>query len=363
MKIALKNTLRNIKTLIIVAMVATISTVFIMTFGHSITLHEEELAMSYEQFEVKAYVTGATANAVPKLSIADAEKITSSGFVAQFGLMAEYKLSKYEILRGVNNIKIDPSLERFLTSVVWKEGYDVSIFEGCELVCLVPAGINVLPGEQIEVSIYGETIPLIVAGTYGSGRQSAFDVNIYYCPVATLKKICMDYGEEFTYCAMEMILCNLPQLDLFKAQMSEVGLNRGSARIIINDAQMQKITGEMQHQIVIMKVIFSVLLMIVSAIAFIISVLLLRGRRREAAVMRSLGVSQVRIMYIFVIEGCIQTSLGVLFGGMLVMTFWESMTLQARYILLVWFSFIIGDLLAALKISSVNVFTAMTEKE
>lgn len=363
MRFAVRNLIRNWRLGLITVAVSAAAALFLMAFCHSIDLYRSKLQASYDALEVTAEVVGAHAGEKPRLSEKTCQTILDSGFVGSYSIMAEYRIEDYELLRGVNNLQIDPSLERALSSVVWAEGYDIGFLQQNDRACLVPSGWNVEPGAQLEILFFDRVVPFTVAGTYGTGKLGPYDVKIYYCPVSVLQQLYLDAEKEFSYCAMEMDLCKLEKLDAFKKQMRAAGLNSGAAQLVINDTQLQTVTAQLRRQVRLLQTLRPVLLALVAAIGFWLIFLLLKGRRREAAVMRSLGVKRHRVFCILMLETAIQAVLGTALGGGAAWVAFEKTVSHLTDLLLLLSCFTAGGACAVWQVSGSNAFTVMKAKE
>ena len=362
MKLSFRNFFRNRRVSLIAVAVVTVLSVFLLIFSNSIASYQEELAESYRVLSATARIKAAKSGNKPALNLDAYQTILDSGFVAEYTVMADHRLMGNDVLRGLNDPKADPSLRDRIEDTEWVEGYDVSIFTGAEMVCLVPYVYELEYGDTWDVQVGGKTYTLSIAGTYGwfSGYEDGL---VYYCPVDTLKAIYEDAGEDFTYSGFEMELQNLPKLDAFKELLRQLALDSGDTRVVINDSRLQSITSQLKRQIRLLETLLPVLLALVAGVSFGLSFLLLRGRKREAAILRSLGMRRSSVFAALEGEIALQALLGLLIGAGIGFSTLGAQALQPKYMAALLICYLLGGGFAAWKISGINVFNIMTARE
>lgn len=362
MKLSFRNFFRNRRVSLIAVAVVTVLSVFLLIFSNNIASYQAELAESYQVLSATTRIKAAKSGNKPALEVDAYQTILDSGFVAEYTVMADHCLMGNDVLRGLNDPKADPSLRDRIEDTEWVEGYDVSIFTGSEMVCLVPYVYQLEYGDTWDVQVGGKTYTLTIAGTYGwfSGYEDGL---VYYCPVDTLKAIYEDAQEEFTYSGFEMELQNLPKLDDFKELLRQLALDSGDTRVIINDSRLQSITSHLKRQIRLLETLLPVLFALVAGVSFGLSFLLLRGRKREAAVLRSLGMKRTAVFASFLFENLLQAILGLLISCVIGWQAFGSGALQPNYLAALLGCYLLGGAVAVWKISGVNVFNIMTARE
>lgn len=363
MKYSLRSFWRNRRVSLISIAVVLVSALFLMIFFNSIATYKEELWASYSALKASAHITASDSSEKPKLSVETYQAILDTGFPVDHGVMADHAISDKDVLRGVNGPDIDPSLRDCIDDVTWADGYDRSVFDGDAMVCLMPNDWQTDYGDTWECWIGENAYTFTVAGIYGNKFSSKDNGSVYYCPVKTLKAIYEAEGQTFTYCGMEMDLQNLAELDDFKAQMRKLELDSGETRMVINDSQLQTVTSQLKRQVRLLETLLPILLMLIAAIGFGSSFLLLRGRRREAAVLRSLGMKRVAVFASLLFENLLQAVLGLLVGCLIGWFAFGSGALQPKYLAALLGCYLLGGSVAVWKISGVNVFNIMTARE
>ena len=160
-----------------------------------------------------------------------------------------------------------------------------------------------------------------------------------------------------------MRLGNLRDLDRFKEQMRQLGMDKGTAVLVINDALLREVTTQLGRQIRLLEGVLPILLLLVAGIGFGLSFLLLQGRKKEAAVLRSLGMRRGQVAGVFLTESAARALAGVVLGGALAWAILGATAFQPGYLALVLVCFLLGGAAAVWKISGINVFTILTARE
>lgn len=363
MKMAFRNFVRNQKVTLICIAAVLAMVAFLMVFTNSIRINQASLDDAYDNLEVKAHIAASTALSDPYLEEERYRAIVESGFVAEHAAMVRFKQSGSTTLRGVTDPSIDSMLEEALLFTTWQDGYDENILLGDQSVCLAPADSGLELGEQKDFYLIEKEsiVSLTVVGLYELGYSSG--ANAYYCSIDWLLAVCHEMGIPVHYNALEMRLDNLRQLNVFKNQMKELGMDTGGAILIVNDALLREVTSQLNRQIRLLESVLPILLALVAGIGFGLSFLLLRGRKKEAAVMRSLGMQRWQVAGVFLTEAAIQALTGTLVGGLLSYIVLDATVFQMKYLTLVLACYLLGGAAAVWRISGVNVFNIMSARE
>lgn len=364
MKMAFRSFVRNRRVTLIAIAAVMAMTAFFAVFTNSIRVNQASLDDAYDNLEVRAHITASTVQADPYLEEERYQAIMDSGFVAEHAAMVRFKQrDSSNTLRGVSDPSIDSMLVEALQYTEWQEGYDESALRGDQPVCLAPASSGLELGEQREFFLIDQenTVSLTVVGLYELGYSNS--ARAYYCSLDWLVDTCHRMEVPVHYNALEMRLGGLRQLDVFKTKMQELGMDSGGAILVINDALLREIVSQLSRQIRLLESALPVLLALVAGIGFGLGFLLLRGRKKEAAVMRSLGMRRMQVAGIFLTETAAQALAGTLAGGLAACVVLGAASFQLKYLLLVLVCFLLGGAAAVWKISGVNVFNIMTERE
>ena len=170
-------------------------------------------------------------------------------------------------------------------------------------------------------------------------------------------------GLSFNYSGLDLVFARLAELETFKAAMQEAGLHTGEARLRIDDTLMQQTTGQLKQQISLLQGLLPVLLILTATIGFGLSFLLLRGRKKEAAILRSLGMRRHRVFVILLAESILQALAGSLLGTLTALLFVGPDVFNGVCIAALLASYLIGGAAAIWKLAGINVFTIMTARE
>ena len=364
MKYVWKMLIRNKRiTLAAVAAVAAL-TFFLSVFTSSIQSSREQLRRIYEVITVTARVAGYNTGVNASIGEELYRSILDSGFIKAHWALIQNKTEQQDLLRALNKTALVPDLEGWEPYIIWQEGYDITALEGDARVCLAPRSLELELGETVTLPLGGEYrklhMELTVVGLYGKEYRSADELDVYYCPLTAMEDFLRENQQEITYNILEMELQKLDRLGDFKTQMTELGLEKGSARLTVNDALLQQVTAKFRQHIRLLNTLLPVLLTIVAGIGFGLSFLLLRGRKREAAVLRSLGTRRGQVFGMFLSETALQALLGTLLGGGLAWAALGKTAFQLQYLSLVLCCFLLGGAAAVWQLAKANVFTVMT---
>ncbi|MBR5536586.1 MAG: hypothetical protein IKU58_01640 [Clostridia bacterium] len=363
MKYAWKTVIRNWRITLAAVLAVTALTFFLSVFTGSIQNSREQLARIYEVTTVTARVAGYSGGAGASIEEEICRAILDSGFVKDHEALIQNKTARQDILRALSAPRLVPDFEGWVPYITWLDGYDISVLEGQEAVCLAPLSLELELGSTVVVplgGVYrGQTMELTVVGLYGKEYRSADEEDTYYCPLGAMEVFLRENQQKITYNILEMELQKLDKLGEFKAQMSKLGLEKGSARLTVNDALLQQVTAKFRQHIRLLNTLLPVLLAVVAGIGFGLSFLLLRGRKKEAAVLRSLGTRRRQVFGIFLLESAIQASLGTLLGGLLASGAMGKSAFAPQYLALVLICFLLGGAAAVWQLAKANVFTVM----
>ena len=145
--------------------------------------------------------------------------------------------------------------------------------------------------------------------------------------------------------------------------MKELMLDGGFNRLVVNDALLIGVTTQLQRHIRLLKALLPLLFALVAAIGFGLSFLLLRGRRREAAVMRSLGESRGRVFCVLLMETALQAVFGTALGALAALLVTGTRAVNPATLALVFACYLPGGAAAVFRLTRVNVLGLMTAKE
>lgn len=270
------------------------------------------------------------------------------------------------ILRRILTISSDDALLQPGVSVEFFDGWDEDALKTDKLVCLIPEKIAAICGDTISIQPYSQVpqelkIIGIVHGT---------DSNIIYCPLDMLFDNVQDMIYIIESCSFS--IRDNSQLDKAKEEIYKIfcepsllakkdGLTFG---VIINDEVYLETLNKLESNISMLKILLPVLLLICCCIGFFTSFLSTKGRIKEFAVMRCIGLSRKKVfasvfeefIYLSVVGGAIGFASGLIFEPVLQL----STILKALLVILIYLA---GASISVLRICNVNVMNLMKEGE
>lgn len=263
-------------------------------------------------------------------------------------------------------------------AIFWNEGYDSSVFGGEELVCLIPEAMAEiidmleLPTEFLSLFLpadfalfgtdYEGEIPII--GTYSSENETTI-----YLPWEAYQMICVNHSRSQGADALYATLRDNSELERFREAAlkyfvepdpdyaARVDVDGFYFALDINDSKLQQADLTLRNSMRVNEMV-TMLVFILSALAgFLIGFLVIRSRKREITLMRTMGCSNGRIYLEFALEQLICLVIGVLVGGGY--TMWNPIDKLAIFAV-VAFAGLSAALIVFLKM---NLLSTMKEEE
>lgn len=239
-------------------------------------------------------------------------------------------------LTGITSMQAETSLwaENGCT-IFWSDGWDDGIFAGEQSVCVLPQEFvseleNMeLPVDRLSLCIdaeyeyesdyFGE---LEIAGIY-QGKSA----NTIYCPWKTYVTILRSRGRFETADSLRAVLKNNQDLKALRERAAEwfsepdpnaagmEEINGYYLALDINDSQLEQAKTNLSNSISVNRIaVFLVFLMSVGAGA-LVGFLMIRNRRREIVLMRSIGTPNRQIYCSFALEQMMCVIFGAVIGG------------------------------------------------
>ncbi len=269
-------------------------------------------------------------------------------------------------LRRILSIDSDPALHEVEgAAVTFEEGWTEAALREREQVCLVSSDLKT-GDDSITISqTQGQKIDLHIIGTVTGGPG-----NTIYCPyfmpytegesVAFMTDSCSfdirdndrleETREEIYKWFVEPDLSN--QMD---------GLTFG---VLVQDEIYQNTLSEIRDNLSMLRLLQPVLFVICGGIGFFASYLATRGRTKEFAVMRCIGMSRVRVFGLVVAELVLLALIGAVLGTAVGFGMEEQVQSSAlAKAALITGIFILGAAIAAVRITGVNVMKLMKTED
>ncbi|MBE6989491.1 MAG: FtsX-like permease family protein [Ruminococcaceae bacterium] len=176
-------------------------------------------------------------------------------------------------------------------------------------------------------------------------------------------------ADSATFSTCRFTLSSAVHLEATRDALSRAGFgwpgHIGASRtaLVLRDASFIKTTENLNRSISMGRVMLSMIFLVVTLLGFIISWLMVNGRKREFALMRGLGVGRGRLFFSFFWEQALLCLAGCLLGCVALVWCFAGGTLQwvapAAYLL----CYLIGCAVSVRLISHVNLIALLTDKE
>lgn len=286
------------------------------------------------------------------------------------------------MLVGITSLKIAQELwpENGCT-IFWNEGFDASIFGEKALVCIIPQALvkELTEGQEeggqvekipVELKLgdfypYHPTQPgdysgiMQVAGIYAGGDQKTV-----YCSWLTLMGIWDEMGQMETATAIHATLKNNDQLDQLRqaaaaAELAESDPNAdptdSALALDIDDSKLRQADLTLRNSLRVNQLSALLVFVLSAGASFLIGFLMIRSRKREISLMRTMGTPNWHIYLSFAAEQMACVLVGILLGTI---TYVSQPPRQLALFAGVYFLGLSGALLIFLR---KNLLTTITE--
>ena len=247
-------------------------------------------------------------------------------------------LGRYVYVIGVSSLYLVPELtEDYGGSITWVDGYDESVLASKEWVCLVPEGFTD-KSELLMEFTYKDPVTeekftteekFAIVG-YTTSRGSA---EFIYCPYNTLAKILSKIHAPYDLIGIGAMMNDNNRLDEVQvvadhwfARPNQTGQETPWGHygyeyypyaLRIDDGLLKNLDATMKQNMTINRLSALAIFCIAAGAGFLIGFLLIRARKREINLMRTLGSSHFDIYLGFAAEQLACVLAGIVLGGAL----------------------------------------------
>ena len=219
-----------------------------------------------------------------------------------------------------------------------------------------------IPDSYAKRIINNEMIPAFSRGDYFAGVDNACTV------LMQLASGEIDAPRETTGSGSSMwivLFLILFLIILFRGKNNRKGRrNNGNNRVtvVLNDHIFNQTVQALNRYITLGQILFPVLFILMGVLGFVVSWLMVNGRRMEFAIMRGLGASRGRVFCSFFLEQGALALLGCILGG-LVLTIagagWAGWLAATGFLV----CYLIGCALAVLAVGRTQLMSLLSERE
>ena len=240
------------------------------------------------------------------------------------------------LLTGITSTSIEPKLwpENGCT-IFWNENADSSFFGGNEMACIIP---QELEKKMRDAGLSTEHFPLHISAVFS--QESDYDGNmailgtykgsndkIVYCPWDTYVSILDSIGRSETADSLYATPRDNNDLPLLRETASqyfaEPDPNHAGLEMVgdnylaldINDSQLSQAKTNLENSMPVNRIAAVLVLVLCAVAGAFIGFLMIRNRKKEIALMRTMGTPDSRIYISFVIEQMVFVVLGAVVGG------------------------------------------------
>lgn len=374
------------------------------TYLSNIANNQQQLSMLPEAIPVNAYITTADGSRQSGIFIKDAfvQGFLDSAYVTDLKMDVRLKAGIDRVipgewhtlnlyLEGVNCIEALGGITE--EDVVWNTGENASVLQGTQKKCIVSRQLFEKKGWKL-----GDRVTLCQYYYY---REDERNSELFAAPLQTVEYeiagyvdmmgnwedqftvppdvivpfhvVRNSYAEEgipFFASAVSFHLSDALRINEFKQEMKELGLKSVSPTVPdrslngvalnVNDGAFIRTARHLRQVIDTVQAFFPFLLVLIVCVGYLITLLLLQSRKKEMALLRSIGLNRRKCFRIFFVDQLTLVVTGVVAGSVL------SVLIQGNYGggsvlagVLVGICYMAGNSLALWKLLKVSVMEAL----
>ena len=285
-------------------------------------------------------------------------------------------------LTGVSSTRVAQELtEGWGGKIYWNEGYDENILMSDEFVCLLPEALK--GREEIEMYfVYSYNTSGAMGDTLKKELTRTFQVVGYYtdpgnsriyCPYATMEWIHAYLTKSKNIEEIGAILNDNTKIDALKetiamwfAEPNPMGRKTEWGRysfdyylyaMDVDDSMLTDLSNSMKNSLRLNELASAVVFALSAGAGFLTGFLVIRSRKREIALMRTVGSRQISIFLELVLEQVLCIAVGIALGGSY--TAWE----PRQRLILFGVIYSVGLIVALTVFLRSNLLTSIKEED
>lgn len=243
--------------------------------------------------------------------------------------IAEAGFEKNETVVGITSTKVakeyDPS---FGMNITWLEGYDESILRTEKYVCIAPSVFEGLEEVSVTFTSTGSyTCKLKIVGLYPKEENYTL-----YCPYFVMETVYTRINEPKNVQHLSGKIANNGDLEAFLEAASEwfatpnplgehthrdniFGYEYYPLAIDIDDSLLKNLQENLQQSMTINRIAAALVFALSAGAGFLTGFLVIRSRKREIGLMRTLGTSNLTVCMELEMKQILCVAAGVIIGG------------------------------------------------
>ena len=258
--------------------------------------------------------------------------------------------------------------------IQWNEGFDESILRTDRMVCIVPAHYDGPEEEIVLTFMYSSkdkyTCTFQIVGRFTD--ESIYNIRMY-CPYAAMEYIYARINKPKAVDCLSGRLADNDELEIFKERAAEwfatpntlgdptpwgrMGYDHYPLAIDIDDSLLEGLETDLQNSITINRIAAGLVFVFSAGAGFLTGFLMIRSRKREIGLMRTLGTSNGMVCAELGLEQILCVAIGVILGGSY--SLWQPVGQLCIFAGV----YIVGLAVALLLFVRVNLLATMKEDE
>lgn len=378
---------RAVKSLAVILSI-TAFTILICLMEFTIQEQENLLSDMYEQFKINLVIMDKTASYAEDLNMnkkyaslfmddknilyrnLDNLKIRSKG-EEQISVADED--GEFIASLSVIGLTYLPELSEFNVSVETGNDFESSILMSGRNVCIIPSGISSIGSYiYIKTEKVEESVEYLVIGTYEQ------EESIFFCPYLNYSEL-LSVSSNNIY-SLESDIFNTKAINDIEnyllryfiqpsiAGVTPIGKNdldlMYAFSFVIPKGNLEEAIDPIKADIKKLQILEPFIFVFSAAIGFVISMLSIKNRKSEFAVMRSMGASGGYVFYISFVEQTVLCIIGTMLGTLISwVAFSQLSSTQINKIAIFIVCYLFGTAIEAIRISCIKVMKIMKANE